>query len=294
MDLLSRYVLDHPDPRLQRMVNIWNQYQCMVDLQPVPQRLVLRVRASAGAWASAIPTRTSWASCTRSRTAPAGACWTWPPPCCVDGGAYHQYQPLTKQGNHEIGQRVQRRSALADPGRRGLPQGDGRLGHSRRRWCRSTAIPTRPAPVLAHLQRAFDHVAGAPRSARPAADRPGGLERLPEPELPFHHARRVLPDDRGNTDGRTAESVLIGAMFLHIGPEYAEICRRQGLGAEAERAAGLLWRRCGRPWNATAGTGSGSCAPTITLGRKVGSRENDGGAGSSSRPRASASWPASA
>ncbi len=28
---------------------------------------------------------------------------TWLPPNCPDGGVYHQYQPLTKRGNDEVG-----------------------------------------------------------------------------------------------------------------------------------------------------------------------------------------------
>jgi len=44
------------------------------------------------------------------------------------GGAYHQYQPLTKRGNNDVGKRLQRRSALAGAGDRRLPQGDRRLG----------------------------------------------------------------------------------------------------------------------------------------------------------------------
>jgi hypothetical protein len=60
-------------------------------------------RASAAAWASATPTRTCWALCTWRRRAPASASSTWPPRSLPTGGAYHQYQPLTKRGNNDIG-----------------------------------------------------------------------------------------------------------------------------------------------------------------------------------------------
>ena len=33
--LLSKYTVDTPDDKMNRMVNIWNQYQCMVTFNTV-------------------------------------------------------------------------------------------------------------------------------------------------------------------------------------------------------------------------------------------------------------------
>jgi cellobiose phosphorylase len=40
----------------------------------------------------------------------------------------------------------------------------------------------------------------------------------------------------GNRVGRTAESVFIAGMFVHIGPEYAALCEKKGQADEAKRA----------------------------------------------------------
>ncbi|MEJ5266173.1 MAG: glycosyl transferase, partial [Bacteroidales bacterium] len=39
-----------------------------------------------------------------------------------------------------------------------------------------------------------------------------------------------------NKDGKNAESILIGQMFLYVAPDYIEICRRMGDEAEAQWA----------------------------------------------------------
>ena len=68
--LLDIYVVKTDEEKLDRMVNIWNQYQCMITFTcPVPP-LSSRA-ASVVEWVSATPTRTSWASCIRYRNEPA-------------------------------------------------------------------------------------------------------------------------------------------------------------------------------------------------------------------------------
>lgn len=43
-ELLSRYHVESQDPHVNRMANIWNQYQCMVTFNMVPLRFLLRIR----------------------------------------------------------------------------------------------------------------------------------------------------------------------------------------------------------------------------------------------------------
>ena len=82
-------------------------------VQPVALRLACSSRASAAAWASATRTRTCSASCTWSPSAPGRRILDIAATQLPDGGAYHQYQPLTKRGNDDIGLGLQRRPALA-------------------------------------------------------------------------------------------------------------------------------------------------------------------------------------
>ena len=74
-----------------------------------------------------------------------------------DGGAYHQYQPLTKRGNNDDRLRLQRRPAVADPRRRRLPQGDRRPRDPRRAGAVRQRRRARETPLYEHLQRSLDY-----------------------------------------------------------------------------------------------------------------------------------------
>ena len=50
--LLDIYVVKTDEEKLDRMVNIWNQYRCMSYLQHVPFRLFLRERHRSSEWVS--------------------------------------------------------------------------------------------------------------------------------------------------------------------------------------------------------------------------------------------------
>jgi cellobiose phosphorylase len=93
--------------------------------------------------------------------------------------------------------------------------------------------------MLEHLQRAFDHVVNN-RGAH-------GLPLIGQADWNDClnlNCFSTTPDEsfqctKGTTESR-AESVLIGTMFLFIGLEYVEICRRRGLEAEVRRAEQCL------------------------------------------------------
>ena len=100
--LLSKYVLDSRDEKLNRMVNIWNQYQCMVTFNMSRSASYFESGIGRGmgfrdsnqdilGFVHQIPHRA------RERILDLAATQL------EDGGAYHQYQPLTKKGNNEIG-----------------------------------------------------------------------------------------------------------------------------------------------------------------------------------------------
>jgi cellobiose phosphorylase len=101
-DLLGRFTVSSGDPRLDRMVNIWNQYQCMVTFNMSRSASYYESGTGRGmgfrdsnqdilGFVHMIPQRA------RQRLLDIAA--TQLP----DGSAWHQYQPLTKQGNADIG-----------------------------------------------------------------------------------------------------------------------------------------------------------------------------------------------
>jgi len=101
-DLLSRFSVSSGTPELDRMVNIWNQYQCMVTFNMSRSASFFESGIGRGmgfrdsnqdlvGFVHQIPQRA------RQRILDIAA--TQFP----DGGCYHQYQPLTRRGNNDIG-----------------------------------------------------------------------------------------------------------------------------------------------------------------------------------------------
>ena len=100
--LLGKYQVSTGDERLDRMVNIWNQYQCMVTFNMSRSASYYESGMGRGmgfrdscqdllGFVHMIPERA------RERILDIAA--TQFP----DGSAYHQYQPLTKKGNLDVG-----------------------------------------------------------------------------------------------------------------------------------------------------------------------------------------------
>ncbi len=101
-ELLSKYHVESDDERLNRMVNIWNQYQCMITFCMSRSASFFESGVGRGmgfrdsnqdlvGFVHQIPSRA------RRRIIDI-ASTQFP-----DGGCYHQYQPLTKRGNNDIG-----------------------------------------------------------------------------------------------------------------------------------------------------------------------------------------------
>src|SRR3954447_21384304 len=100
--LTGNFCLEAEDPRLRRMVNVWNPYQCMV---------TFNLSRSASYYESGIGRGMGFRDCNqdllgvvhmvpdRARERILDVAATQFP----DGSAYHQYQPLTKRGNNDIG-----------------------------------------------------------------------------------------------------------------------------------------------------------------------------------------------
>ncbi|MBQ4312397.1 MAG: glycosyl transferase, partial [Oscillospiraceae bacterium] len=101
-ELLSRYTLASSDEKLNRQVNIWNQYQCMVTFNLSRSASYFESGIGRGmgfrdsnqdilGFVHQIPERA------RERILDIAATQL------EDGGNYHQYQPLTKKGNDAAG-----------------------------------------------------------------------------------------------------------------------------------------------------------------------------------------------
>ena len=101
-DLLSIYCLVSSDEKLDRMVNIWHQYQCMVTFNMSRSASYFESGTGRGmgfrdscqdllGFVHMAPERA------RERIIDI-AFVQW-----EDGSTYHQYQPLTKRGNNDVG-----------------------------------------------------------------------------------------------------------------------------------------------------------------------------------------------
>ena len=101
-DLLSIYQVKSSDEKLDRMVNIWNQYQCMVTFNMSRSASYFESGIGRGmgfrdsnqdliGFVHQIPEKA------KERILDIAATQF------EDGGAYHQYQPLTKKGNYAVG-----------------------------------------------------------------------------------------------------------------------------------------------------------------------------------------------
>jgi cellobiose phosphorylase len=100
--LLNVLQVDTPDPHTNRMVNIWNAYQCMITFNMSRSASFYESGIGRGmgfrdsnqdlmGFVQMVPARA------RERILDTAA--TQLP----TGGAYHQYQPLTKRGNNDVG-----------------------------------------------------------------------------------------------------------------------------------------------------------------------------------------------
>lgn len=232
-NLLLKYNIKSEDEKLNRMVNIWNPYQCMVTFNMSRSASYFESGIGRGmgfrdsnqdllGFVHQIPERA------RERILDIAAIQT------EDGGAYHQYQPLTKKGNTEIGGGFNDDPLWLILGVAAYIKETGDfsiLNELVAFNCDDNIKDT----LMEHLKRSFYHVVnnlgpnGLPLIGRADWNDCLNLNCFStEPDESFQTF--------GDPDGRVAESVLIAGMFVYIGPEYVELCKRMGLGKEATKA----------------------------------------------------------
>jgi len=232
-DLLSTYSVSSTDERLDRMVNTWNQYQCMVTFNMSRSASYFETGIGRGmgfrdsnqdllGFVHLVPERA------RERIVDIASTQF------ADGSAYHQYQPLTKRGNNDVG------SGFNDDPLWLVAGVAGYLKETGDDSILDVAVPfdNEPGtevPLWEHLTRSFEFVLshlgphGLPLIGRADWNDCLNLNCFSStPGEPFQTTE--------NKAGGVAESVFIAAQFVLYGGEYATMARRRGLADVADRA----------------------------------------------------------
>ena len=232
-ELLSTYHLESGEEKLNRMVNIWHQYQCMVTFNMSRSASYYESGTGRGmgfrdscqdllGFVHIIPSRA------RERILDIAATQF------EDGSAYHQYQPLTKKGNRDIGTGFN-----DDP--LWLIAGTAAYLRETGDWSiLEEQVPfdndaTKARPLMEHLRRSFNFTCthlgphGLPLIGR--ADWNDCLNLNCFSEHPGESFQITGP-----SEGPVAESVFIAGMFVKYGHEYAQLCDHLNLTEEAAAA----------------------------------------------------------
>ena len=229
--LLGQYSVDSPDEKLNRMVNIWNQYQCMVTFNMSRSASYYESGTGRGmgfrdscqdllGFVHLIP------DAARQRILDIASTQF------ENGSAYHQYQPLTKQGNSDIGSGFN-----DDP----LWLIAGTAAYLKETGDYSILDEMTPfdcnkentAPLMEHLRRSFNftttHLGPHNLPLIGRADWNDCLNLNCFSTVPGESFQTTGP-----SEGPVAESVFIAGMYVKYGRDYEAICRHLGLDDEAD------------------------------------------------------------
>ena len=221
--LLGKLQVTTPDEHTNRMVNIWNAYQCMI---------TFNMSRSASYYESGIGRGMGYRDSNQDLLGFVHMIPEWARERILDlaatqlknGGAFHQYQPLTKRGNNDVGSGFNDDPAwlvlavaayLKETSDWGIldaqVQYENEEGSER--------------PLYEHLQRSLQYT----------------LERLGPNDLPLIGRAdwndclnlNCFSDTPGqsfqtttNKDGKVAESVFIAGLFVLAAGEMSEIAKR--------------------------------------------------------------------
>ncbi len=271
-NLLANYVVRSGEDKLDRMVNIWNQYQCMV---------TFNFSRSASFFESGIGRGMGFRDSNqdlvgfvhqipeRARQRIIDIASTQFP----DGGCYHQYQPLTKRGNNDIGGGFNDDPMWLIFGTVAYIKETGDFG-----------ILDEPVPfdnkegsevsLMEHLRVSFNHV----------------IENLGPHRLPLigradwndclnlncfsWDPNESFQTTENKTEGSKAESLMIAGLFVVCGRDYVELCRQIGMTGEADRAQKAVDEMV-EAVKKDGWDGDWYLRAYDFYGRKVGSKENE-------------------
>ena len=235
--LLSGFTVDTGNDKLDRMVNIWNQYQCMVTFNFSRSASFFESGVGRGmgfrdsnqdlvGFVHLVPSRA------RQRIIDI-ASTQFP-----DGGCYHQYQPLTKRGNNDIGG--------------GFNDDPCWLIFGTTAYLKETgdfSILAEPVPfdnqpgsektLFEHLKISMEHVTNnlGPH-ALPLIGRADWNDCLNlncfswDPNESFQTTENT-------SEGSKAESLMIAGLFVVTGKEYVKLCRQMAKQGEDAAKYGI-------------------------------------------------------
>jgi cellobiose phosphorylase len=231
-DLLGSFQVETGNEHLDRMVNIWNAYQCMVTFNLSRSASLFESGIGRGmgfrdsnqdllGFVHMVPARA------RERILDIAA--TQLP----SGGAYHQYQPLTKRGNDAVGSGFNDDPAWLVLAVAAYLKETGDLGILEEPVPYDNATGSE-RPLLDHLRRAIGYT----------QDRlgPHGLPLIGRADWNDCLNLNCFSDEPGesfqttqNREGGVAESVFIAGLFVLAANEMAEISAFLGDDAECVR-----------------------------------------------------------
>ena len=233
-NLLSVYTVDSGDDKLDRMVNIWNQYQCMITFCFSRSASYFESGIGRGmgfrdsnqdliGFVHQIPERA------RERIIDIASTQF------QDGGCYHQYQPLTKKGNNDIGGGFNDDPMWLILGTISYIKESGDFG-----------ILTEMVPfdndmsvarsLFDHLTVSFDHVVnnlgphGLPLIGRADWNDCLNLNCF------SNDPNESFQTTENKSEGTKAESLMIAGLFVIYGRDYVTLCKKLQNEEEAARA----------------------------------------------------------
>ena len=224
-DLLGRFHIESEVPELDRTVNVWNQYQCMI---------TFFMSRSASYFESGIGRGMGFRDSNQDL---AGIVHMIPDRArqrildiaatqFTDGGCYHQYQPLTKRGNNDIGGGFNDDPLWLIFGTVAYIKETGDFGILKE------PVPFDNTPgtersLLDHLKVSFAHVTdnlgphGLPLIGRADWNDCLNLNCFSDnPDESFQTTE--------NVSGGQAESLMIAGLFVAEGRDFAELLARVG------------------------------------------------------------------
>jgi len=267
--ILSHFTLHTDDEKLNRMA-LWNQYQCIV---------TYNFARSASYFESGIGRGIGFRDTSQDML---GAVHQLPPDRIKerlydvaatqfeDGSAYHQFQPLTKRGNADIGSQFNDDPLWLILGVGAYIRETGDVSFLKKDvpFDNSSTIT---ASLFEHLKRSYHYILnhmgphGLPLIGRADWNDCLNLNCFStDPNDSFQTCT--------NKDGKHAESILIAELFVFITPDYASICRICGNEAEAvlaeESAKKMETQICASGWD-----GEWYIRAYDDAGTKIGSKE---------------------
>jgi len=235
--LLSTYRVDTEDERLNRLVNVWNQYQCMVTFNMSRSASYYESGMGRGmgfrdscqdllGFVHLIPERARERIIDIANTQ------------FEDGSTYHQYQPLTKKGNAAIGGGFNDDPLwlIACVSAYIRETGDFSILDEK---CAFDSDFSKAVPLMEHLDRSFSYTTKnrGPHKL-PLIGRADWNDCLnlncfsAEPGESFQIT--------GPSEGPVAESVFIAGMYVKYGKEYSDLLRATGNTARADEVDQLV------------------------------------------------------